>query len=103
MLYFWLCHSMWLFYLYCTVTIRLFYLVFPLAESMAKAFCRLFLWNFKERLCHSMWLSYLHSTVEMQLFSPNFPLAESITEEFCWLFLCNFKEKSINHFLWHSL
>ena len=29
-----------------------FYLVFPLAESMAKAFCRLFLWNFKERLCH---------------------------------------------------
>ena len=80
-----------------------FYLVFPLAESMAKAFCRLFLWNFKERLCHSMWLSYLHSTVEMQLFSPNFSLAESITEEFCWLFLCNFKEKSINHFLWHSL
>ena len=49
MLYFWLCHSMWLFYLYCTVTIRLFYLVFPLAESMAKAFCWLFLWNFKEK------------------------------------------------------
>ena len=49
MLYFWLCHSMWLFYLYGTVKIRLFYLVFPLAESMAKAFCWLFLWNFKEK------------------------------------------------------
>ena len=46
-----------------------FYLVSPLAESMAKAFCWLFLWNFKERICHSMWLSYLHSTVEMQPFS----------------------------------
>ena len=40
---------MWLFYLYRTVKIRLFYLVFPLAESMAKAFCWLFLWNFKEK------------------------------------------------------
>ena len=49
MFYFWLCHSMWLFYLYCTIKIRLFYLVFPLAESMAKAFCWLFLWNFKEK------------------------------------------------------
>ena len=34
---------MWLFYLYSTVKIRLLYLVFPLAESMAKAFCWLFL------------------------------------------------------------
>ena len=30
---------MWLFYLYRTVKIWLFYLVFPLADSMAKAFC----------------------------------------------------------------
>ena len=43
-----LCHSMWLFYLYSTVKIRLLYLVFPLAESMARAFCWLFLWNFKQ-------------------------------------------------------
>ena len=28
--------------------IRLLYLVFPLAESMARAFCWLFLWNFKQ-------------------------------------------------------
>ncbi len=34
---------MWLFYLYSTVKIRLLYLVFPLAESIAKAFCWLFL------------------------------------------------------------
>ena len=40
---------MWLFYLYSTVKIRLLYLVFPLAESIAKAFCWLFLWNFKEK------------------------------------------------------
>ena len=39
---------MWLFYLYSTVKIRLLYLVFPLSESMAKAFCWLFLWNFKQ-------------------------------------------------------
>ena len=40
---------MWLFYVYSTVKIRLLYLVFPLAESIAKAFCWLFLWNFKEK------------------------------------------------------
>ena len=34
---------MWLFYVYSTVKIRLLYLVFPLAESIAKAFCWLFL------------------------------------------------------------
>ena len=42
-----LCYSMWLFHLHSTVKIQPFSPVFPLAESLAKAFCRLFLWNFK--------------------------------------------------------
>ena len=46
---------MWLFYLYSTVKIRLLYLVFPLAESMAKAFCWLFLWSFKEKASTSFY------------------------------------------------
>ena len=46
---------MWLFYVYSTVKIRLLYLVFPLAESMAKAFCWLFLWNFKEKASTSFY------------------------------------------------
>jgi len=39
----------WLFHLYSTVKIQPFSPVFPLAESKAKAFCRLILWNFKEK------------------------------------------------------
>ena len=39
----------WLFHLYSAVKIQLFSPVFSLAESKAKAFCRLFLWNFKEK------------------------------------------------------
>ncbi len=46
---------MWLFYVYSTVKIRLLYLVFPLAESIAKAFCWLFLWNFKEKASTSFY------------------------------------------------
>ena len=46
---FWLCHSLWLFCLHNIVKIQPFYPVFPLAGSTSKAFCRLFLWNFKEK------------------------------------------------------
>ncbi|WP_308771479.1 hypothetical protein, partial [uncultured Bilophila sp.] len=45
-----LCHSiMWLFHLHSTLKLQLFYPVFPLAESTAKTFCWLSLWNFKEK------------------------------------------------------
>ena len=43
-----LCHGMWLFHLHSTLKLQLFYPVFPLAESTAKTFCWLSLWNFKE-------------------------------------------------------
>ena len=49
-----LCHGMWLFHPLNILKIQEFYLAFPLAESIAtksiaEAFCRLFLWNFKEK------------------------------------------------------
>ena len=44
-----LCHGMWLFHLHSTVDIQPFSPAFPLAEFLAKAFFRLFLWNFKEK------------------------------------------------------
>ena len=40
---------MWLFHLYSAVENTAFFPVFPLAESIAKVFCRLFLWSFKEK------------------------------------------------------
>ena len=40
---------MWLLYLHSTVEIQPFSPVFPLAESIAKVFCRLSLWRFKEK------------------------------------------------------
>ena len=40
---------MWLFHLHSTVNIQPFSPVFLLAEYRAKAFCRLSLWNFKEK------------------------------------------------------
>ena len=40
---------MWLFHLHSAVENTTFFPVFPLAESRAKVFCRLFLWNFKEK------------------------------------------------------
>ena len=43
------CHSIWLFHLHCALKIQPFYPVFPLAESIAKTFLGLFLWNFKEK------------------------------------------------------
>ncbi len=47
------CHGMWLFHILSTVKIRPFSSIFPLAESTIKAFCRLFLWNLKEKsICH---------------------------------------------------
>ena len=45
----WLCHSIWLLHLYNAVKMQTFSQDFPLAESRAKAFCRLSLWNFKEK------------------------------------------------------
>ena len=41
--------SMRLFHLHSTVKIQPFSLAFPSTESAAKAFCRLFLWDFKEQ------------------------------------------------------
>ena len=40
---------MWLFHLHSVVKIQPFSPVFLLAEYRAKAFCRLSLWNFKEK------------------------------------------------------
>ena len=42
-------YSMWLFHLHSAVKIQPFSPVFLLAEYRAKAFCRLSLWNFKEK------------------------------------------------------
>ena len=47
-----LCHGMWLFHLHSTLKLQLFYPVFPLAESTAKTFCWLSLWNFKKSINH---------------------------------------------------
>ena len=44
-----LCYCMWLFHLHSAVENTAFFPVFPLAESTAKAFFRLSLWNFKEK------------------------------------------------------
>ena len=56
----WPCQSMWLFHLHSAVKIQPFSPVFPLAESIAKAFCRLFLWNFKEKSINPfLWCSLL--------------------------------------------
>ncbi len=40
---------MWLFHLHSVVKIQPFYPFFPLAGTTAKVFCRLSLWNFKEK------------------------------------------------------
>ena len=40
---------MWLFHLHSVVKIQPFYPFFPLAGTTAKVFCRLPLWNFKEK------------------------------------------------------
>ena len=101
----------WTCFISTVLKIQPFSPVSPLAESTAKTFCWLFLWNFEEkstshfydRLCHSVWWFHLHSTVKIQPFSPVFPLADFMAEAFCWLFPWNFKEKGINHFLWYSL
>ncbi len=45
----WLGHSIWLLHLHNTVKMQPFSPDFPLVESIAKAFCRLFLYNFKEK------------------------------------------------------
>ena len=50
--------GMWLFHLHSTLKLQLFYPVFPLAESTAKTFCWLSLWNFKEKsISHFLWHS----------------------------------------------
>ena len=45
----WLYYSIWLFHLHSAVKIQPFSPVFPLAGTTAKVFCRLSLWNFKEK------------------------------------------------------
>ncbi len=42
-------YSIWLFHPHKAVAMQPFSPVFPLADSIAKAFCWLFLWNFKEK------------------------------------------------------
>ena len=56
---------MWLFYVYSTVKIRLLYLIFPLAESIAKAFCWLFLWNFKEKASTSFYDTAFKNRIDL--------------------------------------
>ena len=51
-------HSMWLFHPHSAVKIQPFYPVFPVAESTADVFCRLFLWSCKEKsINHFLWYS----------------------------------------------
>ena len=68
--FYWLYYSMWLFHLHSAVENTAFFPVFPLAESTAKAFFRLSLWNFKEK--------------KHQPFS--------ITQPFYWLLPWNFEK-----------
>ncbi|WP_337432274.1 hypothetical protein, partial [Bilophila sp.] len=61
--FYWLYYSMWLFHLHRAVENTAFFPVFPLAGATAKAFCRLSLWNFKEKninyfLYHSHFIGY---------------------------------------------
>ena len=58
------CHSMWLLHLHSAVKMQPFSPVFPLAESTANAFCRLILWNFKEKnISHFLWHSQRKNSV----------------------------------------
>ena len=58
------CHSMWLLHLHSAVKMQPFSPVFPLAESTANAFCRLILWNFKEKnISHFLWHSQRRNSV----------------------------------------
>ncbi|WP_302554443.1 hypothetical protein, partial [uncultured Bilophila sp.] len=48
----------WLFHLHNMVKMQPFYPVSPLSESIAEAFCWLFLWGFKEKsIDHFLWHS----------------------------------------------
>ena len=58
------CHSMWLLHLHSAMKMQPFSPVFPLAESTANAFCRLILWNFKEKnISHFLWHSQRKNSV----------------------------------------
>ena len=49
--------------------------VFPLAESSAKAFCRLFLWNFKEKSINRfLWHSPLRKQASTIFYGTTFPI-----------------------------
>ncbi len=72
-------YSMWLFHLHSAVENTAFFPVFPLAESTAKAFFRLSLWNFKEKT------SIFFYNTAILLVTP-----------------LEFRE-SASHFLWHGL
>ena len=66
-----LCYGLWLFHLHSVVKIQPFSPVFLLAEYRAKAFCRLSLWNFKEKSINHF---LEHSLLERGL-SLQFPLS----------------------------
>ena len=111
-------HSIRLFHFRSTVKIRPFFPIFLLAESTAKAFCRLILFDFKKKsinhflwhnfiqipswrapwlkhlALHSIRLFHFHSTVKIWPFSPVFPLVESTAKAFCRLILLDFKQKA---------
>ena len=56
----WPCLSMWLFHLRSAVKMQPFSPAFPLVESIAKAFCWLFLWDSKEKSINPfLWYSLL--------------------------------------------
>ena len=56
----------WLFYLRSMVEIQAFYPVLPSAKSMTKAFCWLFLWNFREKsINHFLWCNFLSNSYNM--------------------------------------
>ena len=95
-----LCHSMWLFHLHSMVKIQPFSPVFPLAESTAKVFCRLFLWNFEEKsINHFLWYSLLKFQRNNQ---QNVPIIKPISEKI-WVKVFIFNILKNNNILWQSL
>ena len=71
----WLCHSIWLLHLYNIVKIQTFSQSFPLTEFIAKAFCRLFLWNFKEKSINRfLWHSPSRKQASTIFYGTAFPI-----------------------------
>ena len=72
-----LCHSIWLLYLHNTMKMQTFSPVFPLAKPMAKAFCWLFLWNFKKKSINHF---LGHSQIKQQPFAVHGLLLKALSE-----------------------